>query len=88
MSAVKSRNILVLVAGELGLPVLRNLARRAKDAKGAKVSVLLRGSAVESDVSAKQRNIAEIRNLGIEIVLGDLVKSSISSHRCLHRMTL
>ncbi|MBB5337764.1 saccharopine dehydrogenase-like NADP-dependent oxidoreductase [Edaphobacter lichenicola] len=30
MSAVKSRNILVLGAGELGLPVLRNLARRAK----------------------------------------------------------
>lgn len=77
MSATKSRNILVLGAGELGLPVLRNLARRAKDVEGAKISVLLRGSAVESDVSAKQRDIAEIRSLGIEIVIGDLVKSSI-----------
>ena len=57
MSAVKSRNILVLVTGELGLPVLRNLARRAKEVKGAKISVLLRGSAVESDVPAKQRDI-------------------------------
>lgn len=77
MSAVKSRNILVLGAGELGLPVLRNLARRAKDVQGAKISVLLRRSAVESDVPAKQRDIAEIRSLGIETVLGDLVKSSI-----------
>lgn len=76
-SDVKSRNILVLGAGELGLPVLRNLARRAKDIKGAKISVLLRGSAVTSDVPAKQRDIAEIRGLGIEIVIGDLVKSSI-----------
>ncbi|WP_212646760.1 aromatic alcohol reductase [Delftia sp. PE138] len=72
-----SRSILVLGAGELGLPVLRNLARRAKSAAGTKISVLLRASAVESSEPAKQRDIAEIRSLGIEIVLGDLVKSSI-----------
>ncbi|MDM9646706.1 aromatic alcohol reductase [Rhizobium sp. S163] len=77
ISNVKSRNILVLGAGELGMPVLRNLARRAKDFEGAKISVLLRASAVESDDPAKQRDIAEIRELGIAIVLGDLVKSSI-----------
>ncbi|PVE50666.1 aromatic alcohol reductase [Rhizobium rhizogenes] len=76
-SNVKSRNILVLGAGELGMPVLRNLARRAKDIDDAKISVLLRASAVESASPAKQRDIAEIRDLGIEIVLGDLVKSSI-----------
>lgn len=78
MSAVKSRNILVLGAGELGLPVLKSLARLAKDVKGAKISVLLRGSAVESDVSAKQRDIAVIRSHGIEIVIGDLVNSSVN----------
>lgn len=72
-----SRNILVLGAGELGLPVLRNLARRAKSVAGSKISVLLRASAVESSEPAKQRDISEIRSLGIEIVLGDLVKSSI-----------
>jgi len=72
-----SQNILVLGAGELGLPVLRNLARRAKDVDGAKISVLLRASAVESSDPGKQQDIAEIRGLGIEIVLGDLVKSSI-----------
>lgn len=72
-----SQNILVLGAGELGFPVLRNLARRAKDVTGAKISVLLRASAVESTEPGKQRDVAEIRNLGIEIVVGDLVKSSI-----------
>jgi len=77
MSDVKSRNILVLGAGELGLPVLRNLARRAKAVKEARISVLLRGSAIDSDVAAKQRDVAEIRDLGIEIITGDLVKSSI-----------
>ena len=77
VSIVKSRNILVLGAGELGLPVLRNLARRAKDVDGARISVLLRASAVESDVPEKQRDVAEIRDLGIEIIMGDLVTSSI-----------
>lgn len=72
-----SQNILVLGAGELGLPVLRNLARRAKGVDGAKISVLLRASAVESSAPGKQQDIAQIRGLGIEIVVGDLVKSSI-----------
>ena len=40
---------LVLGAGELGMPVLRNLARRAKNVEGARISVLLRASAVASD---------------------------------------
>lgn len=77
ISTVKSRNILVLGAGELGMPVLRNLARRATDIDGAKISVLLRESAVESGDSSKQRDIAEIREAGIEIVLGDLVNDTI-----------
>lgn len=71
-----SKNILVLGAGELGLPVLRNLARKAK-VEGAKISVLLRASAVESSEPSKRNDIAELRDLGIEVVVGDLVKSSI-----------
>lgn len=74
---VTSRNILVLGAGELGLPVLRNLARKAKDVDGARISVLLRASAVESTEPGKRNDIALIRDLGIEIVIGDLVKSTI-----------
>ena len=65
VSAVKSRNILVLGAGELGMPVLRNLARRAKNVDGATISVLLRASALASDEPTKKRDIGEIRDLGI-----------------------
>ncbi|MDH0680952.1 aromatic alcohol reductase [Achromobacter animicus] len=72
-----SKNILVLGAGELGLPVMRNLARKAKDVEGARINVLLRASAIESREPSKRNDIAEIRDLGIEIVSGDLVKSSI-----------
>jgi len=72
-----SEKILVLGAGELGLPVLRNLALRAKDVEGTKISVLLRESTVTSDEPGKQFVITEIRNLGINIVTGDLVMSSV-----------
>ncbi|MDF2041158.1 MULTISPECIES: aromatic alcohol reductase [unclassified Pantoea] len=72
-----SENILVLGAGELGLPVLRNLAFRAKEVEGAKISILLRESTIMSDQPGKQLVITEIRNLGINIVTGDLVMSSV-----------
>jgi NAD(P)-dependent dehydrogenase (short-subunit alcohol dehydrogenase family) len=72
-----SKKILVLGAGELGMPVLRSLAQRAKDVDGVNISVLLRVSAAASNVPDKQRDVAEIRDLGIDIIIGDLVKSSI-----------
>jgi len=72
-----SKKILVLGAGELGMPVLRSLAQRAKDVDGVNISVLLRASAAASNVPDKQRDVAEIRDLGIDIIIGDLVKSPI-----------
>ena len=71
-----SKKILVLGAGELGMPVLRSLAQRAKNVDGVNISVLLRASAAASNVPDKQRDVAEIRDLGIDITIGDLVKSS------------
>ncbi|WP_269304242.1 aromatic alcohol reductase [Aeromicrobium sp. HA] len=71
-----SRSILVIGAGELGMPVLRNLAARAPG-EGAKVSVMLRESTLTSEVPEKRRDVDEIRELGIEIVSGDLVKNSL-----------
>lgn len=75
--AVKSCDILVLGAGELGMPVLRNLARRAKDIDGARISVLLRAGTIGSDAPEKRRDVDELRDLGIELVPGDLVGSSV-----------
>ncbi|ESQ88652.1 aromatic alcohol reductase [Asticcacaulis benevestitus] len=75
---VKSQSILVIGAGELGMPVLRNLARKAKDHQGATISVLLRAATIESNDPVKRREVAEIRELGIEIVTGDILAASIS----------
>ncbi len=76
--AVKPKSILVIGAGELGMPVLRNLARKAKDHDGTTVSVLLRAASVKSTAPLKMRDVSEIRNLGIEIVTGDILAASIS----------
>jgi hypothetical protein len=71
------QSILVLGAGELGLPVLRNLARVAERAPGSQISVLLRDSTINTQVPAKKAEIDELRGLGIQMVAADLVKDSI-----------
>lgn len=76
-ASAPSRHILVIGAGELGMPVLRNVARRASGAPEVSVDVLLRGNTINSLTPAKQRDVTEIRDLGAGIVRGDLVESSI-----------
>ncbi|NEI48004.1 aromatic alcohol reductase [Rhizobium leguminosarum] len=71
------KSILVIGAGELGMPVLRNLARKAKDQPGSTISVLLRAVTVESTDPVKQRDVSEIRELGIVIVTGDILAATI-----------
>lgn len=73
----QSRRILVIGAGELGMPVLRNVTRRAAAVEGSSVDVLLRSTTTEATAPAKQRDLEEIRRLGIGVVRGDLVKSSV-----------
>ncbi|QKS14914.1 aromatic alcohol reductase [Curtobacterium sp. Csp2] len=80
-----SRKILVIGAGELGMPVLRNVVRRAADVAGSSVDVLLRGTTIDSTSPAKQRDVAEIRQLGIGIVRGDLVQSTIEDLAAIFR---
>ncbi|PXW24747.1 aromatic alcohol reductase [Paraburkholderia caballeronis] len=74
-----SQAILVLGAGELGMPMLRHLAKRAAVTPGATVSVLLRPSAIEAGDPAKQQDIAELRALGIGIVAGDLAAEPLDA---------
>lgn len=71
------QSILVLGAGELGLPVLRNLARVAKRSPGSTISVLLRDSTINTQIPEKKREIDELRSLGIQLVAADLVNDSI-----------
>lgn len=71
-----SRSILVLGAGELGLEVLRRLAKRVVTVPGTSVTVLLRQSTIQSTAPAKQKNLGELRALGVEFLAGDLVEES------------
>ncbi len=71
-----SISILVLGAGELGMAVLRGLAGRAARSRGTSLTVLLRPSTICSPDPVKQRDIAELRSLGVEFLPGDLVEGS------------
>jgi hypothetical protein len=67
--------ILVLGAGELGMAVVRTLVRRTAPA-AIPVTVLLRPATIQSTDPVKQKDVAELRSLGVEIVPGDLSDQS------------
>lgn len=77
VTPLSPQSILVLGAGELGLPVLRNLVRVAKRAPGSQISVLLRESTINTQIPEKKAEIDELRGLGIQMVAADLVNDSI-----------
>jgi hypothetical protein len=73
----QSLAILVLGAGELGMAVLRGLARRTAASPGVTLTVLLRPQSITSEEPAKQRDLAELRSLGITLLAGDLLNASV-----------
>lgn len=72
----KDNAILVLGAGELGMAVLRNLARRTHGMSGVSLAVLLRPSTIDSGDPSKRKDVAALRAHGIDIVPGDLAAQS------------
>jgi len=79
------RGILVLGAGELGMAVLRQLARLAALAGDTRVTVLLRPSTLSASAPGKQQEIDALRLLGIELLSGDLVSGTICELSTLFR---
>jgi hypothetical protein len=71
--------ILVLGAGELGMSVLRNLVRHVGTTSGVSIAVLLRPSTIDSGNPDKQKDVAELHALGVELVSGDLAVQSVAS---------
>ena len=74
-----ANSMLVLGAGELGMAMLRSLSHRAAQVPGISIAALLRQSTIDSRDPAKQKDIAELRSLGIELVAGDLAEQSEES---------
>lgn len=73
---MENTSILILGAGELGMPVIRNIANKAKNHRNVKVTVLLRAATINSKDEDKKKNVAEIRELGVKLIAGDLSASS------------
>jgi uncharacterized protein YbjT (DUF2867 family) len=69
---MNNASILVLGAGELGMSVLRHLARGVDSSSGTTITVLLRHSSINSEAPSKQREIAELRSLDVRFLAGDL----------------
>lgn len=74
---VNINNILVLGAGELGTQVLHELAAMATENGKARISVLLRASAIATQDSLKKRGLEELRALGIDILQADVINDSV-----------
>ena len=68
--------ILVLGAGELGTSVIRHLARRAAEHADASLTVLLRGSTMNSADPAKRREVYGLRALGVDLLAGDVTATA------------
>ena len=60
------------------MSVIRNLARRSEAFPGSTVTVLLRPSTIHSREPDKQRDIAELRAMGIDLLPGDLAADSVT----------
>jgi len=73
---MENTSILVLGAGELGMPVIRNLAKKSKHSTNTKITVLLRQSTINSTDIEKKCNIDELKVLGVELLAGDLTSAS------------
>ena len=76
-TTVKTENILVLGAGELGTQVLRELASMAAGREKTRISVLLRASAITTQDVMKKRALEEFESLGISIVQADVINDTV-----------
>ncbi|KAA8651658.1 uncharacterized protein ATNIH1004_000549 [Aspergillus tanneri] len=65
----------VIGAGELGYEVLRFLTQHP-NCHGATLSVLLRPASVSSENPSKQKELDRLRQMGVHIVLGDIVENA------------
>ncbi len=72
-------SILVLGAGELGLPVVRYLSKFVARLPGSSLSVLQRPATIDSPDASKQRDLAALRALGVRLVPGDLATDSVEA---------
>lgn len=72
-------SILVLGYGQLGMAVLRSLAKHIAQLPDTTLTVLLRPVAITSQDPDKQQKLAELRSLNINFILADLAADSVTN---------
>jgi hypothetical protein len=76
---VETNNILVLGAGELGMSVLRELAAVASTDGTARITVLLRPTAIATQEASKRQTLEELQGLGVDILSADVINDSVET---------
>ncbi|WP_034946028.1 aromatic alcohol reductase [Erwinia oleae] len=77
--------VLVLGAGELGMPVLRAMSRKAQSHSQVTVSVLLRTPAAHAASGSQKARRDALADLNISVVEGDLQQQSVAELSALFR---
>ncbi|KAI4184683.1 MAG: hypothetical protein L6R41_004585 [Letrouitia leprolyta] len=80
-SHVRMSSILILGAGELGLPIIQSLSSLLSTLSlpdRPTLTVLLRPSTISSPSESKSKELAYIRTLGVNILAADLSASTVS----------
>jgi len=68
---MENRSVLILGAGELGLPVIRNMARKAKN-NNTTITVLLRQETIDTKEVEKKLTVDELKTLDVTLLAADL----------------
>lgn len=68
---METQTVLILGAGELGLPVIRNMVKKAKD-HHTDVTVLLRQETIDTEDVEKKKMVEELKTLDLTILAADL----------------
>lgn len=84
-----TRSILVLGAGELGMPMLKHLSLLApSQVQSITITVLLRPSTISHPTGPKAADMARLKSLGVSFLAGDLISSThdelVSIFRAFH----
>ena len=72
---MENKSVLILGAGELGLPVIRNIAKKAKN-NNTRITVLLRQSTIDTEEVEKKKDVDELKAMEVTLLDADLTAPS------------
>lgn len=68
---MENKSVLILGAGELGLPVIRNMVQKAKN-NNTSITVLLRQATIDTEDVEKKKTVDELKALDLTLLAADL----------------